>query len=59
MGVRTTHYDSMGFKDKISTDVANRTITEPEIVTVNVYGANARSAKHADDKTHIVICKVV
>ena len=59
IGVRTTHYDSMGFKRKLSTDVASGTITEPEILTVNVYGDNARSAKHADDQTHIVICRVV
>ena len=59
IGVRTTHYDSMGFKKKLSTDVASGTITEPEILTVNVYGDNARSAKHADDQTHIVICRVV
>ena len=59
IGVRSTHYDALGFKDKIAADVANNTITEPEIVTVNVYGENARSAKHADDKTHIVICKVL
>ena len=59
IGVRTTHYDSMGFKNKFAADVANGTIIEPEIVTVNVYGENTRSAKHADDKTHIVICRVL
>lgn len=59
IGVRTTHYDSMGFKDKLESDAANGTITEPEFVTVNVYGGNARSAEHADDKTHIVICRIL
>ena len=59
IGVRTTHYDALGFENKFAADVAEGVITEPEIVTVNVYGEKSRSIKHADDKTHIVICRVV
>ena len=59
IGVRSTHYEAMGFKAKFEADVASGTITEPEIVMANVYGENARNAEHADDKYHIVICQVV
>lgn len=59
IGVRSTHYDALGFKDKFAADVADSAITEPEIVTVKVYGENAPNAKHADDKTHIVVCQVL
>ena len=59
IGVRSTHYDSMGFKDKIAADVAAGIISEPEVLVVRVYGENARNAKHADDETHIVICQVL
>ena len=59
IGVRSTHFDAMGFKDKFEADVANGTITEPEIVMANVYGENAHDAKHADDTYHLVICQVV
>ena len=58
IGVRSTHYEAMGFKAKFAADVASGTITQPEIVMVNVYGENARNAEHADDKTHIVVGQV-
>ena len=59
IGVRSTHYEAMGFKAKFEADVASGTITEPEVVIVNVYGENASNARHADDKTHIFICRVL
>ena len=59
IGVRTTHYDALGFEHKFAADVAEGIITQPEIVTVNVYGERARSVKHAGDKTHIIICQVL
>ena len=59
IGVRSTHYESMGFKARFGADVANGTITEPDIVIVNVYSADARNTEHADDKTHIVNWEVV
>ena len=59
IGVRSTHYDAMGFKDKFASDVANGIITDPDVVIVNVYSENARNTQHADDETHIVVCRVV
>lgn len=59
IGVRSTHYEAMGFKAKFEADVANGTITEPEMVTVNVYGEGARNSEHANDTTHVIICQVV
>lgn len=59
IGVRSTHYAAMGFEAKFAADVARGTITEPEIVIVNVYSEHARNAEHANDKTHIVVCEVV
>ena len=58
IGVRSTHYESMGFKDNFEADAANGTITQPEMVIVNVYSEYARNADHADDETHIVICQI-
>lgn len=59
IGVRSTHYDSMGFKARFEADVANGTITEPEIVIVNVYSDDTRDSEHANDTTHIFVCQVV
>lgn len=59
IGVRSTHYEAMGFKAKFEDDVANGRITAPEIATVNVYSESARNTAHADDEYHIIICQVV
>lgn len=59
IGVRSTHYEAMGFKDKFEADVANGTITQPETVIVNVYSDDARNAEHADDEYYVIICQVV
>lgn len=59
ISVRTTHYDALGFREKFAADVASGKITEPELVTVVIYGGNARDNEHAKDTAHIAICQVV
>ena len=59
IGVRSTHYVAMGFGEKLSVDVANGTITKPDIVEVNMYSAQTNNLDHAGDKALIVVCQVV
>lgn len=59
IGVRSTHFESTDFGEKLSNDAANGTITKPEFVEVNVYSEPTRDWEHADDKYLIVLCRVV
>ena len=59
IGVRSTHYDSAGFGEKLSADVANGTITQPKLVEVNMYSAQTDNPEHANDKALIVVCQLV
>jgi len=59
IGVRSTHYESMDFGGKLSADVANGTITKPELVAANMYSAETRNLAHANDKALIIVCQVV
>ena len=58
IGVRSTHYEQAGFGEKLSIDVANGIITEPDLVEVNMYSAQTDNPQHADDKYLIVRCQV-
>ena len=59
IGVRSTHYESKDFGEKLSVDVAKGTITKPDIVEVNMYSAETRNLEHANDKALIVVCQIV
>ena len=59
IGVRSTHYESMDFGGKLSVDVANGTITKPELVAANMYSAETRNLEHANDKALIIVCQIV
>lgn len=59
IGVRTTHYDGMDFGGKLAADVAKGTITQPELVEVNMYSDEAENPEHANDRAFIVVCQVV
>ena len=59
IGVRSTHYEDMGFGEKLSVDVANGIITKPDLNEVNVYSAETDELTHADDKYLIVQCQIV
>ena len=59
IGVRTTHYESMDFATKLSVDVDSGIITPPELITADMYSAQASSPDHANDKAYIVVCQVV
>ena len=58
IGVRSTHYEQAGFGEKLSIDVANGIITEPDVVEVNMYSAQTDNPEHANDKYLIVQCQV-
>ena len=59
IGVRTTHFDAMDFAGKLSVDVENEIITQPELVKVNMYSAEATNKEHANDQAFVVVCQVV
>jgi len=59
IGVMKAHFESMGFAAKLAVDVANGTITKPELVEVKVYTAQTDNPEHADDKAFIVVCQVL
>ena len=59
IGVRSTHYVSQDFGEKLSVDVAKGTITKPQIVEVDMYSAETDNLEHADDKALIVVCQIV
>ena len=59
IGVRSTHYESANFGGKLSVDVANGVITEPEIVEIKLYSEEASNLEHADDTALVVICQIL
>lgn len=59
IGVRSTHYEDMGFSEKLSDDVANEIITKPDLKEVKVYSAETDESTHADDQYLIVQCQIV
>ena len=59
IGVRSTHYESLGFGEKLSDDVAKGVITKPKITEVDMYTAQTRNLAHANDKSLVVVCQVV
>jgi len=59
ISVRSTHFESAHFGEKLSIDVAKGTITKPDLVVVDLYSAETRNLEHANDKALIVVCQVV
>ncbi len=59
IGVRSTHYESADFSGKLSRDVAQGTITKPELVEVKMYSEQTRNLDHAGDTALIVVCQIV
>lgn len=58
VGVRSTHYEDMGFGDKLAGDVAEGIITKPDLNVVDVYSADTDELTHAEDKYLIVQCQI-
>lgn len=59
IGVRATHYESMGFDEKLSADAARGKITKPALVEVDMYSAQTRNLEHANDRAFVVVCQVL
>jgi SAM-dependent methyltransferase len=59
IGVRTTHFVSASFEDKLAGDVATGKITEPDFVEVDLYSPKKDDARHSNDKAYVVVCRVV
>ena len=58
IGIRSTHFVSMDFGEKLSVDVAEGRITKPEIVEINMYSAQTPNLEHANDKALVVLCQI-
>lgn len=58
ISVRTTHYDSANFEEKLAGDVAAGKIAQPDLVEVGLYSADEDDAQHANDKAFVVVCRV-
>ena len=59
ISVRSTHFEAMAFGEKLSADVANHKITQPDLIEVNLYSPDRNNLDHASDKALIVVCQVV
>ena len=59
IGVRSTHYESMDFDEKLSVDVARGKITKPALVEVDMYSSRTCNLEHANDRAFVVVCQVV
>ena len=59
IGINAAHYESMGFGEKLSADVASGKITAMTSTETDIYSAESADSDHAGDKALIVICKVV
>jgi len=59
IGVRSTHYENMGFGEKLSVDVANGIITKPDLEKADLYSAQTDNPEHANDTYLIVQCQIV
>ena len=59
IGIRSTHFESLKFGEKLADDVQNRIITKPKLVEVRIYSEEADSSEHADDKACVVVCQTV
>ena len=59
LGINLKYYASMGFDEKLSTDVDNGTITKPELIEINMYAAQADNPDHATDTALVVVCQIV
>ncbi len=59
ISVRSTHFESANFGEKLSNDVDKGTITKPDFIEVDLYSAETRNLEHAGDKALIVVCQVV
>ena len=58
IGVRSTHYESASFGDKLAADVAKGTITKPNLVEINMYSADTKNLEHANDTAIVVVCQI-
>ena len=59
IGVRTTHYEKAGFSEKFAADVASGLITQPQLIEIKMYSAEADDPEHAHDKAFVVDCQVL
>jgi ubiquinone/menaquinone biosynthesis C-methylase UbiE len=58
IGVRSTHYETANFGEKLAANVASGTIAKPDLVEFNMYSADTRNLKHANDTGFVIVCQL-
>jgi SAM-dependent methyltransferase len=58
IGINARHYALRGFADLIAADVASRTITEPELVEIDMYTNPQAHVEPGNERAIIAVCQV-
>lgn len=59
IGVNAEHYATRGFAEKFAGDVARGRITEPTLVSADIYSGSTAGGRHARDRASIAVCRVI
>ncbi|MEJ2171772.1 MAG: methyltransferase domain-containing protein [Woeseiaceae bacterium] len=59
IGINASHYESLGFDEKLLADVASGKITDPTIIEVDIYSAETGNSDHVRDKALVVVSQIV
>jgi len=59
IGINASHYESLGFDEKLSADVASGKITDPTTSEVDIYSAETGNSDHVRDKALVVVSQIV
>lgn len=59
IGINAAHFDSQGFAEKISNDVKQGTVTEPDIHIVDTYTHRRTDVEDENNQAMIVVCRVI
>jgi len=59
LGIKTTHFDSLGFEEKLESDVSKGKISLPTRLETNIYATSVNCSRHAGDRIVMVACQVL
>lgn len=59
IGINASHYESLGFDEKLLADVASGKITDPATSEVDIYSAESGNSDHVRDKALVVVSQIV
>jgi hypothetical protein len=59
IGINADHYDSKGFREKITNDVDRQVISNPEFIEVDAYASLNVEAGAVNQKAIVVVCRLI